>query len=111
MHYNNYYNVQTLISLATKDFPEPGKPLSIITILDGLFGRPGGHNNVSIVNNCRSSDFSTFLIADILGGDGINISTVSMSGCEFSSFPSPSAIVIVSIVVDLISSVLFLAGF
>lgn len=81
-----------------------------MTILDGLFRRPGGHNNVSIANNCRSGDFLTSLIADILGGDGTHILTVSMSGSGFSSFCSLLTTVIVS-TVDSIFSVSFLTGF
>lgn len=77
-----YYNIQTLISFATWDFPEPGKPLSIITILDGLLSRPGGHNNVSIVNNFRLYGFTSSLTFDILGGDGARI---LMLCCDISS--------------------------
>jgi len=105
-----------LISLATCDFPDPGKPLSIITILEGLLGRPGGHNNVSMVNNCRLVDFSTSLILDTLGGDGAHISIISIiSGAgSFSISSSSSTIVIVSIVIGvslIISSVSFLSLF
>jgi len=102
-----------LISLATCDFPDPGKPLSIITILEGLLGRPGGHNNVSMVNNCRLVDFSTSLILYTLGGDGAHISIICGSG-SFSISSSSSTIVIVSIVIGvslIISSVSFLSLF
>lgn len=93
-----------MINLATCDFPEPGNPLSIITILEGLLGRPGGHNNVSMVNNCRLVDFSTSLILDTLGGDGAQISIISITGCSsFISSTSSSKIVIVSNVIGVSS--------
>jgi len=102
-----------LISFATCDFPDPGKPLNIITIFEGLLGRPGGHNNVSMVNNCRLDDFSTSLILDTLGGDGAQISIIS--GPDFFSISSSSSkIVIVSIVISvslIISAVSFISIF
>lgn len=110
-----YDKIQTLISFATCDFPDPGKPLSIITILEGLLGRPGGHNNVSMVNNCRLHDFSTSLILDTLGGDGAqSIISITSGFGSFSISSSSSTIVIVSIVIGvslIISAVFFLSIF
>lgn len=103
-----------MISFATCDFPDPGKPLNIITIFEGLLGRPGGHNNVSMVNNCRLDVFSTSLILDTIGGDGAQISIISIiSGPDFFSISSSSSkMVIVSIVfgVSLIISAVFLTS-
>lgn len=59
-----------MINFAIWDFPEPGKPLSIIIILDGLLYLPGGHNNVSMGNTWRFDNFSISVFFDILGGDG-----------------------------------------
>lgn len=103
-----------MISFAIYDFPEPGNPLSIITILDGLLYRPGGHNSVSMLNNCRSLIFLISLIFDIFGGDGVQI-FISISSCEFSSFSLLSKNIVESIVVNcssfLISSNLLLLTF
>lgn len=97
-----------MISFATCDFPEPGKPLSIITIFEGLLSRPGGHNNVSMVNNCRLDDFSISWTLVTLGGDGVHISIISISGCSsFFLSLSSTKIVVVSIVVG-VSSIISL---
>jgi hypothetical protein len=72
--------------------------------LDGLLSRPGGHNNVSMVNNFRLDGFSTSLFMDILGGDGAHILLTSFTGFRVSSFSSSLSITVVSIVLDFFSS-------
>lgn len=85
--YKNGPEYPTLISFATNDFPLPGGPLKIITILGGLFCLPGVPSKSSTIvkfgvfGSSMVFGGSTFLSTSTVFGVSIGFGETSGSTC------------------------------